>query len=159
MLESTDDPLDSSEPPVDRLPARRDELDQELEIVETLTALGADLRVELPDHAGELLEEHPHVAHPLGAGLDLDVQRLVQHVDDPLRKPRLELGSSLRERLEKLLANGREDVLHRRRSVVFAGRENLAAGSLARPDLGRCEEPQVSRGVAGGAGRRSRAPS
>src|SRR5439155_22847507 len=81
-----------------RLPAGRDQVDEQREIVHTRVPLGEQVALEPLEAADDLVLEPAHLREVAHARAEM----LAQAVLDVHGKPRLQLGSRLRQRLQRL---------------------------------------------------------
>jgi S-adenosylmethionine:tRNA ribosyltransferase-isomerase len=92
--------LDAREPLVDTAPARRDEIDEEREVVDARVPLGEEVSLDALEPAEQLVHEAAHLGEVACDGQDLGPQSVLDGIADASRQRRLELCRGSGERLD-----------------------------------------------------------
>ena len=130
-LQAVERPFEPVEAPVDALPARGDEIDEEREILDAGAPLGLDVGLDVLQAADRLVREAANLGEAPRDRRGLGAHPVADRGVQPVRDGRLEPGGLLRERLERL-ACALERRVERRRVGAAAGLVEAAAGACER---------------------------
>ena len=100
-------PLHPSEPLVDAVPARRDEVDEQGQVIDASVPLGEEVVLEPLQAADRLSGETTYLCQLTADRSSLGADALANGVLDPAREGRLELRGELGERLDLARARSR----------------------------------------------------
>ena len=100
-LHAVEDALGAVEAPLDAAPAGADQLDEEGQVLQSVPALGGDLRLEPVESPDELSGQPAHLGDLARDRQDLGMHPLLDRGTETLRHDRLELGGRPRKLVER----------------------------------------------------------